>query len=320
MNESTLEPESVSISVHRNRPPEEAIEQKLKQVYGSGTYVSDFYKTENGTLSVKIGTSFPKDVTDCRPGQERVIKFIDVDRIAELTGEIQDSSYVISLESREEVLEGLNNQKAALREDLGDAMARATYDKIAKTPAVENQLNPIKQILRWTRLYHPASFSEVKKAQNKEGDKTLRYVHTLEKLGFIRFDGEKLYAEDPLNKYDLEEISTEEFNEQILAEVVERGYKHLSEKLGLNILRHLPKFANGYYFDAIEKNDPDLHLDLPAIRDNIVQLYGYQSGLHNWELRDKMDELVSLDILSEEDDFYYANEDTFKDITEAATA
>lgn len=320
MSESKLEPDVVRVSHSNNQPLDSVVERKLKQVYGSGTYISDFYKTDSDTLSIEIGNSFPKDVTDCRPGEERVIKFIDVDGIAELTGEAEDSGYKINLKTREEVSDGLSAQKEQLREDLGHAMARATYDKIAKTPAVENQLNPIKQILRWTRLYHPAEFTEVKKAQNKDEGKTLKYVKTLEKLGFIRFDGEFLYAEEPLNKYDLDQISNEKFNEEILAEVVERGYKHLSQQLGLNILRHLPKFANGYYFDAIERNDPDLHLDLSTIRDNINQLYGYQSALHKWELRDKMDELVTLDILSEDDDFYYANRDTFNDIAEAATA
>ncbi|ELY97446.1 hypothetical protein C481_20391 [Natrialba asiatica DSM 12278] len=316
MSQSRLEPEVVHIPRSEEYPLENLIERKLKQIYGSGTYISDYYETEEGNLSIKIGNSFPKDVTDCRPGEEPVIKFIDIDGIAELTGEQVDSRYKIQIKSREEVSEGLTREKRKLREDLGDAMARATYDKIAQTPAVENQLNPIKQILRWTRLYHPASFEDVRDAQDKDDGKTLQYVQTLETLGFIRFDGKKLYAEDPLNKYDLDDISTKKFNEKILGEVVERGYKQLSEQLGLNILRHLPKFANGYYFDAIERNDPDLHLDLDSIRSNIVDLYGYQSGLHDWVLRDKMDELVSLKILDDEEDYYHANEKTFYKVAE----
>lgn len=321
MSDSRLTPEEIHIPhTGEDRELENVIGHKLQQIYGSGTYLTDVYVADNGNISIKIGNSFPKDVTDCRPNEERVIKFIDVDGIAELSGVMEEGGCKIQLKSREEVSEGLENKKRELRENLSDAMARATYDKIAKTPAVENQLNPIKQILRWTRLYHPASFKEMKDAQDKEDDKTYKYVKTLETLGFVRFDGKKVYAEDPLNKYDLEDISTKKFNEKILGEVVERGYKHLSEQLGLNILRHLPKFANGYYFDAVEKNDPNLHLDLNTIRDNIQHLYGYQSGLHKWVLRDKMDELVTLDILSNENGYYYANQNTFNKITKEAMA
>jgi hypothetical protein len=320
MSESRTTPEEIYVSATEDLEDKTAIERKLTQIYGSGTYLSDFYVTEDGTISVQIGNSFPKDVTDCRPGEERVIKFIDIDDIAELSGYKHKDGYKISLSSREEVSEALQDKKEQLRENLSNATVRATYDKIAQTPAVENQLTPIKQILRWTRLYHPAPFKQVKKAQDKDEDKTYRYVETLETLGFVRFDGENIYAKDPLDKYDLEEISTEKFNEKILAEVVERGYKHLSEQLGLNILRHLPKFANSYYFDAVEKNDPNLHLDLEAIRSNIRNLYGYQSGLHEWVLRDKMDELVSLGILSNDEEYYYADRNTFQEIAAQASA
>jgi len=57
-------------------------------------------------------------------------------------------------------------------------------------------------------------------------------------------------------------------------------------------------------------------LDLDSIRSNIVDLYGYQSGLHDWVLRDKMDELVSLKILSEDEDYYHANVKTFYKVAE----
>jgi hypothetical protein len=320
MSESRIVPEEIHITAPEGIEEKTAIERKLTQIYGSGTYLSDFYVTDDGSVSIQLGNSFPKDVTDCRPSEEIVIKFIDIDNITELSGNKNEGGFRVSLNSRKQVSESLEKEKERLRENLSDATARATYDKIAKTPAVENQLTPIKQILRWTRLYHPASFNEVKQAQNKDGDKTYKYVKTLESLGFVRFDGEKIYAKEPLDKYDLEQISTKEFNEKILAEVVERGYKHLSEQLGLNILRHLPKFANSYYFDAVEKNDPNLHLDLEAIRSNIRSLYGYQSGLHDWVLKDKMDELVSLDILSNDDEYYYADQTTFQDIAEKASA
>lgn len=309
-------PEEIHLPDIERDALEGILENKLKKIYGSGTYISDFYEAENDNIAVEVGNSFPKDVSDCRPDQEKTIKFIAIDGIQSLSLEYTGSDYIVSLVGREEISDELTEQKKRLREDLGDAMAKATYEKIAETPAVENQLNPIKQILRWTRQYHPVEFEEVRKAQNKEDNKTLEYVKTLENLGFIRLEGELIYAEEPLDKYDLGEISTQEFNTKILGEVVERGYRELSTKLGLNILRHLPKFANGYYFDAIERNDPDLYLDLDAIEENLIELYGYSAKEHRYVLRDKMDELASLDILSRDEEFYHANSETFNQVAQ----
>jgi hypothetical protein len=256
-------PEAISVTASDDTETlRDTVERRLQQVYGSGTYLSDFYIADSGSLAISIGNSFPKDVSDCRPNRDRVIKYIAIDDIAELSGERDGRKYIIDLPSRDKVEQGFFDGQERLRDELDQVMARAMYEKIATTPAVENQLNPIKQILRWTRLYGPVSFAEVRKAQDKNGDKTLQYVRTLEELGFIEYRDGNLHPNRPLEKYDLGEVQGEEFNKQILGEVVEQGFHRLSRDLQLGILRHLPKFANGYYLAALEVKDPDLHLDL----------------------------------------------------------
>jgi len=311
MSKKTAFPEKITVHTEGENLPKQKLERKIQEAYGSGTYFSDFYEAENGTISIKLGNSFPKDVTDCRPGKRRVIKYISVDDIAELNATRNNGTYTIQLLPREEINRGLQQGKEQLRDDLDQAMAKASYKQIASIPAVENQLNPIKQILRWTRMYQPP-FEEVKKAQGKEGEKTLRYVHTLEELGFVELaeDG-NLYAQRPLDKYELEEIKGEEFTKEILGEVIEQGFKRLSRDLGLGILRNLPKFANGYYLDAVERNDPDLYLDLDTIHENIMDWYGRSERRHEFVIRDKLDKLTTLDLLEKEGDFYTAHQDTY---------
>jgi len=309
-------PDKKEVTVAGDSDPVSQIERLLQNLYGSGTYISDYYETDSGVVSIEVGNSFPKDVTDCRPGQSRVIKYIAVDNIGEVRAVRDENTYALELPTREEVNRGLIEGKDRLRDQFDQAMAKASYKQIATTPAVENQLNPIKQILRWTRRYHPVPFEKVRAAQNKEDEKTLRYVHTLEELGFVelRRDG-NIYALEPLDKYDFKQISGEEFTEKILGEVIEQGFKRLSRDLGLGILRNLPKFANGYYLDAIEREDPDLHLDRHAIHENIKKWYGSSERRHRYILEDKLQDLVSLGILSMEEEpeatYYTADDDTY---------
>ncbi|SEA35768.1 hypothetical protein SAMN04488065_2805 [Haloplanus vescus] len=311
MSKSTEFPETVSIYADNPNTRKKKFERVIQDAYGSGTYLSDYYEAENGIVSLELGNSFPKDVTDCRPGEQRVIKYIAVDDIAEINAERQGDEYILELLPREEVNRGLIDGKKRLRDDLDQAMAKASYKQIASIPAVENQLNPIKQILRWTRIYQPP-FEEVRKAQGKDDEKTLRYVNTLEELGFIELrDDGHLYAQRPLDKYDLEEIEGENFTKEILGEVIEQGFKQLSRDLGLGILRNLPKFANGYYLDAVEKEDPGLHLDLDTIHENIIDWYGPSERRHEYVVRDKLDRLTSLGILEKEGEYYTSNTNTY---------
>lgn len=320
-------PETISVPSSQNKESlQNTIEGKLQQVYGSGTYLSDFYMSNSGSIAISIGNSFPKDVSDCRPNRNRVIKYIAVDDIADISGEGKNGQYVIELPSRNSVEQGFVSAKEQLRDELDQAMARATYEKIAATPSVENQLNPIKQILRWTRLYAPVPFSEVKRAQNKDDDKTLQYVNILEELGFIELRDGDLHPKRPLEKYDHGEVQGEEFNKRILGEVVEQGFDRLSRDLQLGILRHLPKFANGYYVAALEVNDPDLHLDIEAIQENMVDWYGSSARYHRFELRDKLSFLVRNDILeqrkkedSESELYFTANQSVFEQMSVSAS-
>ncbi|WP_141212527.1 hypothetical protein [Halorubrum sp. Hd13] len=320
-------PETITVPYTENEEVlESTIKNKLQQVYGSGTYFSDFYTTDSGTLSVTIGNSFPKDVSDCRPNRNRVIKYIAVDGIIDISGERENEKLVIELPSRGSVEQGFISAKEDLRDELDKAMARATYEKIAATPSVENQLNPIKQILRWTRLYAPVPFAEVKKAQDKDDDKTLQYVNILEELGFVEQRDGNLHPKQPLEKYDYGEVQGEEFNKRILGEVVEQGFDRLSRDLQLGILRHLPKFANGYYLAALEVNDPELHLDIEAIQENMIDWYGSSARYHRFELRDKLSFLVQNDILeqeqkedSESDLYFTANTSVFEQMSVSAS-
>lgn len=320
-------PESISVPSSQSKESlQNIVEGKLQQVYGSGTYLSDFYMTDSDSIAISIGNTFPKDVSDCRPNRSRVIKYIAVDDIADISGEGKNGEYIIELPSRGTVERGFESAKENLRDELDQAMARATYEKIAATPSVENQLNPIKQILRWTRLYAPVPFLEVKKAQDKDGDKTLQYVNILEELGFIEHRDGNLHPKRPLEKYDHGEVQGEEFNKRILGEVVEQGFDRLSRDLQLGILRHLPKFANGYYVAALEVNDPDLHLDIEAIQENMIDWYGSSARYHRFELRDKLSFLVRNDILEQkkkednESDLYFtANQSVFEQMSVSAS-
>ncbi len=320
-------PESISVTASDDSEIlRKTIERQLQQVYGSGTYLSDFYIADSGSLAISIGNSFPKDVSDCRPSRKRVIKYIAVDDIAELSGERVGEQYNIELSSRASVEQGFFKGQEKLRDELDQAMARATYEKIATTPAVENQLNPIKQILRWTRLHQPVSFEEVRKAQGKKDDKTLQYVQTLEELGFIEHRDGHLHPKRPLEKYDMGEVQGEEFNKQILGEVIEQGFHRLSRDLQLGILRHLPKFANGYYVAALEVNNPNLHLDMETIQENMIDWYGTSARYHPFELRDKLSFLVRNKILEVEDNkenesepYFTANRTVFDQMSATAS-
>lgn len=321
-NETRIIPTIITVSAEMGKSAiKDSVERQLQKVYGSGTYLSDFYIADSGSVAISIGNTFPKDVSDCRPNKNRVIKYIAVDDIAELSGRKDGSQYHIELPKRSAVDQGLKDGRKRLRDDLDQAMARAAYEKIASTAAVENQLNPIKQILRWTRLHQP-SFDEVRKAQDKEGDKTLRYVNTLEELGFIELRNGDLHPKRPLEKYDEGEVGDEEFNKQILGEVIEQGFHRLSRDLNLTILRHLPKFANGYYVAALEANNPDLHLDMSAIRENMIDWYGSTGRFHRFELQDKLDFLVRNDILERENDeqegetmYFYSKQQVYEQMT-----
>jgi len=298
------------------------VEHELKRKYGRGVFVDGHTQSGDGAIFIQLGNASPQDVSD-RRDHDRVLKFIEYSGIITLEAEPTGKGYVIQLPDRKEVYEGFQDQKKRLARRLDRSMAKAIYRQLVNFPSVKNQLGAIQSILRTVCEESPLDLEtihQIRGTTSKEREKTEDYFRLLEDTEFIRItDDETVRSGPELDSFDLNEVRTEQFNEIVLGQVVDKAYSTLKDELNITLLAHYPKYANAYYFTALERDKADVRLDAEAARDNLESLYGDEE--HKIKVRQKLDDLVRVDVVKkDEEGFYRSEEDVFGALSQRAAA
>jgi len=297
---------------------ENVVESQLKRRYGRGVYVESYRQSSDGTIFITLGNSVPKDVSDCRD-RDRVLKFIDFGDIHTMKAESIGEGYLIELPDRDDLYDGYKQRRRELARRLDQNMARTIYHELVSFTPVENQLGAIKEILRTVREYAPLpeeTIYEIRGSGNEE--QTQRYLRLLDDVEFISIrdenEGRTIYSGPNLDAHDEDEIRTHDFSKVVLGQVVNRAYHTLKNELNLTLLAHYPKYANSYYFSALQRGEPNLHLDVETAHMTLDMLY--EESVHEITVRQKLDDLANVGVLETEDDYYLSNPDVYQSLVE----
>lgn len=291
------------------------VERRLKKQYGRGVYVDDVRESADDTLFITLGNTVPKDVSDCRT-HDRVLKYIEFGDIHTLTAEAMDTGYLVELPDRQELYNGFIDRRRELARRLDRNMARTIYEQLVGFSSVENQLGAVKEILRTVREHAPLpeeTIYEIRGTTNEE--QTERYLRLLEDTEFIQIAEDGTVRSDAnLDAHDELEVGTEEFSKVVLGQVVNRAFSTLRDELNLTLLAHYPKYANSYYFSALERGEPGLRLDVESAHENLEMLHG--ESVHEITVQQKLDDLAEVDVLETEGEFYVSNTDVYDNLAQ----
>lgn len=296
---------------------EGSLEHDLKRIYSRGIYVEDYYESSEGSIVIHLGNLVPKDVSDCRH-RDNVLKFISIDPIYDIEAEPVNEGFIVELPDRDEMYEGFISRRDDILNRLDVSLARDIYKQLVKLPAIDNQLTPVRQILQFTRQPSPGiTVDDMREIQNSPN--TDNYLDVLEEVGFIRVgeDG-KIYPEEKLNSYDLSSTSSREFSQLILGDVVQEAYSTMRDELQLTMLGHYPKFSTAYYFAAIQKEDPDLWLDVEAVQQNLYDWYN--KDYHRFVVQSKLEDLAEVEILNRDGNLFSGNDAIYHGVRDRVPA
>ncbi|MFC5366288.1 hypothetical protein [Salinirubrum litoreum] len=300
------------------RNPEEIkygrAESQLKHRYGRGIYVNDIYEASNEDLVISLGNTVPKDVSDSLE-QDRVLQFINIRDIYTLRGEATgEGVYVVDLPDRDEVHKGFVQRRRQIIDRLDWSMAKAIYEHVFELTPVENQLNAIIQLVRWVHEESSIPLTRLKDAQGS--DNTEEYVHVLSDLGFLELDDGDVVEGEKMQETQLLELDNEDYVKTVIGNIVKEGYNVLQDRLELRMLRHYPKFCNAYYYDALQRQDPGLHLDVDAVTKNYNRQY--DEDIDSFVVRDKLNELAETSVIRMQDGYVQSSPDVYQQVSQEA--
>lgn len=286
------------------------VEPQLKYIYGNSVYTHDISETPSGDLVIHVGNELVKDLSDCRQ-QDNVIKFVPIDDVYRLKAENTDGEFILDLPERDVLIDNYYERKEEIVNQVDISLAQKIYTEVSYFGEVTNQLTPIRQILHWVRTRDDVHVHEVH--NNQRSGQTSSYLSVLEDLGYIHIDEDGLiYQDEMLDSLDLSEVPPEDFNEVVLGDVIQKGYRELVERLDLTILTHYPRISGAYYIDALQKEDPSLWLNLETILHNLYEYF--DARFEKLYIEEKLAQLSYLDLLKKDGDFIQADPLIFEDL------
>lgn len=289
-------------------------ETELKHRYGRGIYVNDIHRTSNEDLVISLGNTIPKDVSDSLE-QDRVLQFINIHDIYTLRGEATGKGvYIIDLPDRDEVYEGFLQRRQQIIDGLDRSMAKAIYDHVFELTPVKNQLNAIIQLVRWVHEESSILLSRLKDAQGS--DNTEEYVLVLSDLDFLTVDDGIVAEGEKMQEAQLLDLNNEDYVKTVVGNIVKDGYNVLHDRLKLRMLSHYPKFCNAYYYDALQRQDPSLHLDVDAVTRNYQRQYDKE--IDSFVVRDKLNELAETKVIKMKDGYVQSNPEVYRQVSQEA--
>ncbi|WP_162989848.1 hypothetical protein [Natronorubrum halophilum] len=284
---------------------ENEVENRLKRRYGRGVFVQETFEVSNNEIVIRLGTSYPKDVSDRRE-QDNVMKYINIGDVETLyavpTGE---GYFTIELPDRTELKEKAYGRKQDIVNKLDWSMAKTIYNDVYQLDPVRNQLNSLIQIVRWLKKESELEVSRIDDIQRTQN--TQNYLKVLADLDFVIIEegtvraGRKMQAADMREFDDSEDVSLDDYEKVVVGNIISEGYHILRDQLGLRMLNHFPKYANSYYYSAIQRQKSDLYLDTDALRETLK--YEWGDTVDPLVLDDKLRKLEEANIIEREDEF-----------------
>lgn len=300
---------------------EQRVEQRLKKRFGRGVFIQESLTTPDDQLVMKLGTSYPKDVSDRRE-RDNVLKYINLGDIetlyAEPTGE---GYYTVELPERSEIKQGAQDRRDEIIGQLDWSTAKAIYDDVYQLNPVRNQLNSLIQIIRWLQREPELSVERIDDIQRT--DNTRKYLRVMHDLDFVDLDeendmvspGRKMEGAEAMIAED-EDREEDDFEKIVIGHLIRDGYNVLRDQLDLRMLNHFPKFANSFYYTALQRGSHDVYLDNSALLQNLSREWG--DDVDPLQLEDKLDKLDEVGVIEWDGEFVTGNSDVFNSISQDA--
>lgn len=291
------------------------IEHHLQRRFGRGLFVQDTFESPNGEVAIKIGTSYPKDVSD-RLERDKVMKYINVGDVYTLHAESAGNEYYhLELPERSDLKVAFQKRRQEIVDRLDYSMARTIFEDVYQLDPVKNQLNSLNQIVRWLGKEGELSVERLNRIQGT--GQTEEYLNVLDSFDFVRIEDGMVRPDEKMAAAEIKDI--DEYQKVIVGQIIKDAYSTLCDRLDLRMLKHFPKYANSYYYSAIQRQEPNLHLTIEDMQRNLSQ--EWDDDVDPLILEDKLRKLEQVDVIDWGDDgFVTGNLEIYESISSEAQA
>jgi hypothetical protein len=308
-----------STNIRRERYPHKTVElielnSFVKRNVGDMCYVSSVSDDEDKIIN--IGIYNDEIVLNSETGNPS-LRFKKYDNVFSAYLEESENNNYLVLPSSKEISKSFKLSRRSYTERSETNILESIGSKILKISQIQNQMNPIFEIVG-SLLYLDRLFMSDFKTWGRE--KTSRYLDFLKSLNILAIEGDMIVSGDFLNKMD-RKSSIEDMYHDILNQVVQKGMLMMFYSLNMTHLHPFIKLTNVNCMTSLGEGSA-LKWDWKGYQYYMQKIYRDRNNSEKLKIVSKAVELTIAGIFDKErnsagDMMFYCEDNVFNNYLES---
>ena len=284
---------------------EDRLEGILKGHVSRGAFIAGRAETDRGTY-FSIGISYPEFIVDREGGP--ILTYVPISGIGTASLLLEGKTYHLAIKDRASIFREFNKKRMDLVKRAENLIIRSGARDLIRIPKVQNGLNPIKEILLSIRELDRVPVKDVlSRKDNRE--QMRKYVTMLSNLGYtVERDG-MLHPGEEMEKFEVAGVGN--LREEMLADVVQRGFHYIREDLNIYIMNPYLELTNAYYLPSLLAEEP-VQMRAEDIETYYIRWYGRSRRKPMYQIFANLMEVAGVGLLKRRRDTFEADEELFE--------
>jgi len=284
---------------------EDRLEGILKGHVSRGAFVAGRTETDKGTY-FNIGISYPEFIVDREGGP--ILTYIPISGIGTASLKREGNTYHLAIKDRAAIFREFNKKRTDLVKRAENLIIRSGARDLIRIPKIQNGLNPIKEILLSIRELDRVPVKDIlSRKDNRE--QMQRYVDMLSNLGYtVERDG-MLHPGEEMEKFEVAGVKN--LREEMLADVVQRGFHYIRDDLRIYIMNPYLELTNAYYLPSLLAEE-SVQMKAEDIETYYIRWYGRSRRKPMYQIFSNLMEIAGVGLLKRRNDTFEADEKMFE--------
>lgn len=282
--------------------------QLLKAKITQGAFLSsEPRQIDEGRYVAKLGLARPQVVWD--PSLEKgSLSFLRYPKVSTISLSETESGVTIEIPPRNDVLESAETEESSLLYRVEEAILDSTRHRLVKPAIVQNQLNPIREIL--------VMVGEEGAVPRSDLSENSGYFPLLEQLHYIEVSGTTIRPGPAA--IQILERGTDDPYLRMLGDIIAEGYHHITDELNLQHINSFVHTAGSYFWPSQTLGEP-LEFQLNDFYMSLKKVYGPRSP-EKRKIYNHVQSMTEAGVFEKVGRKRRAEEDVWARFTEAAPA
>lgn len=280
----------------------------LKDHVSQGAFMaSGPREVSEGRYVAEIGLTRPEVIWDSER-ENGTLSFLKYPSVSAIRLTERPSGIRIEIPPRADILSSAEAEEASLLHRVEKAIVDSTRQRLVEPAIVQNQMNPIREILVMVGEEGPIPRTAL--SENE------RYFRLLEDLRYIDI-GESTIGRGPVLTEMLNRIDERPYL-TMLGDILAEGYTHVTEELNLQHVNTFVHIAGGYFWPS-QTLDRPLEFRLRDFHKSLERVYGSRTP-SRVKVYNHVQSMTEAEIFRKEGHHRRATEDVWDDFRAEAPA